>query len=68
MASFCWQCGKPLKTMPNHAEGIRREIATGQWVRMHKVCAETFDRDIEIVRIETGIKPGFEQELKKIVM
>jgi hypothetical protein len=23
---------------------------------------------IEIVRIETGIKPGFEQELKKIVM
>lgn len=43
---WCWQCGKKL-TNPFGVPvvGEERTIRTGQTVRVHKICGESFDRD-----------------------
>jgi len=40
----CWQCGGTLTNpFKRPVEGVERTLPLGEKVRMHKVCAVTFD-------------------------
>lgn len=48
----CWQCGNRLTSPFGHpVQGVERTLPLGEKVRMHKVCARTFDADMEANRI-----------------
>jgi hypothetical protein len=50
----CWQCGGPLTDPFKHpVEGVERALPLGEKVRLHKICAVTFDAD-QIDRIVTA--------------
>lgn len=43
---ICWVCGGSLTNPFHHpVEGVERTLVTGQVVRIHKICAHTFDAD-----------------------
>lgn len=45
MSGICYQCGKRLKDAVGHdVDGVER-LLDGNPVRLHKVCAKTFDSD-----------------------
>jgi hypothetical protein len=42
----CWQCGGPLTNpFKRPVKGVERTLPLGEKVRMHEICARTFDED-----------------------
>ena len=42
----CWQCGGTLTNpFKRPVEGVERTLPLGEKVRLHKICAVTFDAD-----------------------
>ena len=61
-AMRCWQCGGTLTDpFKRPVEGVERTLPLGEKVRMHKICAETFDLD-QIDRIVTARPPEVDYE------